>query len=110
MHDKYFSNCSGDLKFVKFVTNSTHQVEAIFCEISTFSLPECAKHYEKYLREGETAVAQLLRCCAKIGRSLVRSQLVSVDFSLTKNPSDRTMALGSTQPLTEMSTRSISWR
>jgi hypothetical protein len=25
------------------------------------------------------------------------------------NPSDRTMALGSTQPRTEMSTRSISW-
>jgi hypothetical protein len=25
------------------------------------------------------------------------------------NPSDRTMALGSTQPLTEMSTESISW-
>ena len=25
------------------------------------------------------------------------------------NPSDRTMVLGSTQPLTEMSTRSISW-
>ena len=25
------------------------------------------------------------------------------------NPSDRTMALGSTQPLTEMSTRGISW-
>ena len=31
------------------------------------------------------------------------------NFSLTKNTSDRTMALGSTQPLTEMSTRSISW-
>jgi hypothetical protein len=30
------------------------------------------------------------------------------NFSLT-NPSDRTMALGSTQPLTEMSTISISW-
>jgi hypothetical protein len=27
---------------------------------------------------------------------------------LTQNPSDRTMALGSTQPLTEMSTTSIS--
>ena len=26
------------------------------------------------------------------------------------NPSDRTIDLGSTQPLTEMSTRSISWR
>jgi len=25
------------------------------------------------------------------------------------NPSDRTMALGSTQPLTEMSSRTISW-
>jgi hypothetical protein len=41
--------------------------------------------------------------------TLVRSQLVSVDFSLTQNPSDRTMDLGLTQPLTEMSTRSISW-
>jgi len=28
---------------------------------------------------------------------------------LIENPSDRTMALGSTQPLTETSTRSISW-
>ena len=26
-----------------------------------------------------------------------------------RSPSDRTMALGSTQPLTEMSTRGISW-
>ena len=31
------------------------------------------------------------------------------DFSMTQYPSDRTMALGSTQPLTEMSTQSISW-
>ena len=31
------------------------------------------------------------------------------NFSLIQNPSDRTMGLGSTQPLTEMSTRSISW-
>ena len=31
------------------------------------------------------------------------------NFSLTYNPSDRTMALRSTQPVTEMSTRSISW-
>ena len=30
------------------------------------------------------------------------------NFSL-HNPSDRTMALGLTQPLTEMSTRNISW-
>ena len=31
------------------------------------------------------------------------------NFSLTQNPSDRTMALGLTRPLTQMSTRSISW-
>ena len=46
----------------------------------------------------------------EIGRSLVRSQLVSVNFSLIQNSSDPTMALGSSQPLTEMTTRSISWR
>ena len=43
------------------------------------------------------------------GRSLVRSQLVSVGFSLKQNPSYRTMVLGSIEPLTELSTRSISW-
>jgi len=32
-----------------------------------------------YIYKG-TAVAQWLRCCAKIGRSLVRSQLVSLEF------------------------------
>ena len=32
-----------------------------------------------------------------------------IGIYLSHNPSDRTMALWSTQPLTEMSTRSISW-
>jgi hypothetical protein len=32
-----------------------------------------------------------------------------MEFFIDINPSDRTMTLGSTQPLTEMSTRSISW-
>ena len=31
------------------------------------------------------------------------------NFSLTETPSDRTMALGSIQPLIQMSTRSVSW-
>jgi len=54
-------------------------------------------------RSGSGAVLQ-------IRRSLVRSQLVSLEFFIDKkNPSDRTLALGSTHPLTEMSTRSISW-
>jgi len=59
----------------------------------------------KYLinRSGSTLVKVLCY------RTLVRSQLVSLDFSLTYKPSERTMALGSTQPVTEMSTSSISW-
>jgi len=34
--------------------------------------------------------------------------MVSLEF-FSDNPSGRTMALGSTQPLTEMNTRCISW-
>jgi hypothetical protein len=45
----------------------------------------------------------------QIGRSLVRSQMMSLEFFIDINPSDRTMALESTQPPTEMSTRNISW-
>jgi hypothetical protein len=40
------------------------------------------------------------------GRSPVRV-LNEVDFSNLPNPSSRTMALGSTQPLTEMSARNL---
>ena len=56
-----------------------------------------------------TAVAQWLRCCAT-NRKVVGSipdGVIGI-FQLC-NLSDRTMALGSTQPLTEMSTRRISW-
>jgi hypothetical protein len=45
----------------------------------------------------------------EIGRSLVQSQMASLEFFIDINPSDRNMALGSTQPLTEMSTGTISW-
>jgi len=51
-----------------------------------------------------TAVAQWLRCCATN-----RKVAGSIPASVSGFPSDRTMALGSTHPLTEMSTRSISW-
>ena len=55
------------------------------------------------------AVAQWLRCCAtnrKVAGSIPDGVIGIIH---RHNPSDRTMALGSTQPLTEMSTRSISW-
>jgi len=42
------------------------------------------------------------------GRSRVRFPMVSLEIFNWHNPSGRTMALGLTQPLTEMSTRNIS--
>jgi len=43
------------------------------------------------------------------GRSRVRFSMVSLDFFHWHNPSGHTMAVGLTQPLTEMSTGNISW-
>ena len=56
-----------------------------------------------------TQVAQWLRRCATN-----RKDAGSIPDGVTgifhwPNPSDRTMVLGSNQPLTEMSTRNISW-
>jgi hypothetical protein len=59
--------------------------------------------------QGGTAVAQWLRYCAtnqKVAGSIPDGVM---ECFIDINPSDRTMALGSTQPLTEMSTRCISW-
>jgi len=44
----------------------------------------------------------------QVGRSRVRFPMVSLEV-LIDNPSSRTMALLSTQPLTEISSRNISW-
>ena len=58
---------------------------------------------------GGTAVAQSLRYCAtnrKVAGSILN---VVIEIFHCHNPSDRTMALGATQPVTEISTRSISW-
>ena len=76
----------------------TTLMSSVFCHLNS-----------RIFKSISNAVAQWLRCCATIGRSLVRSQLVSLEFFIDIKSSDRTMALGSTQPLTEMSTRSISW-
>jgi hypothetical protein len=54
-------------------------------------------------------VAQLVEVLhyKPVGRGF-DSQCCHWNFSL-RNPSDHTMALGYTQPITEMSTRNISW-
>jgi membrane-bound lytic murein transglycosylase B len=61
-----------------------------------------------HMRRG-TAVAQWLRYCATNQKvaGLIPDGVMKLFIDI--NPSDRTMALGSTQPLTDMSTRSISW-
>jgi hypothetical protein len=56
-----------------------------------------------------TAVAQLLRYCATNRKVAGSIPADIIGFFRWHNPSDRTMALGSNQPLTEMSTRRISW-
>jgi hypothetical protein len=58
---------------------------------------------------GPTAVAQWLRYCATNQKVAGSIPDVAIEFFLNINPSDRTMALGLTQPLTEMSTGTISW-
>jgi hypothetical protein len=54
------------------------------------------------------AVAQWLRCCATNRKVAVSIPAGVIGIFHWHNPSDCTMALGSTQPLTEMSTRCIS--
>jgi len=56
-----------------------------------------------------TAVAQWLRYCATNRKVAVSILAGFSGFFIDINPSDRTMTLGSNQPLTEMSTSSISW-
>ena len=79
-------------------------------------LPENGTHVPKHVADGHLILAQIktaaqwLRCCATT-RKVTGSISAGVSGILhSHNPSDRTMALRSTQPLTEMSTRSISWR
>jgi hypothetical protein len=54
-------------------------------------------------------VAQCLRCCATNRKVAGSIPAGVIEIFHWHNPSDRTVTLGSTQPLTEMSTTSISW-
>jgi hypothetical protein len=57
----------------------------------------------------DTTAAQWLRYCTTNQKVVGSISDGVMEFFIDINPSDGTMALGSTQPLTEMSTRSISW-
>jgi len=54
-------------------------------------------------------VAQLVEALPYKPEGLDSIPLYVTEIVRLHNPSDRTMALGLTQPLTEMSTRNISW-
>jgi hypothetical protein len=67
------------------------------------------KYYIEVTTERGTRWRSGWRTALQTGRSRVRFPMVLLDFFHWHDPSGRTMALGSTQPLTEMSTRNISW-
>jgi len=66
-------------------------------------------NFEELVTVRGTAVARWLRCCATNRKVAVLIPDGVTGIFHSHNPSVRTMALGLTQPLTEMSTRSISW-
>jgi len=69
----------------------------------------CVSEMYFFLGGGGTAVAQCLRRCATNRKVAGSIQAGFIEIFHWHNHSDRTMALGSTQPLTEMSTRSTFW-
>ena len=60
------------------------------------------------IRRGARGGAVSSGTVLQAGRSRVRFPMMSLEFFID-NSSGRTMALGPTQPLKEMSTRNISW-
>jgi hypothetical protein len=99
-------------KWVKGVRMSEGVCEWIIEWMKGWMNTRLIKHLiqlETYYAKIGTAVAQWLRYCAK-NRKVAGSIPDGVmEFLIDINPSDHTMALGSTQPLTEKSNGSISW-
>jgi hypothetical protein len=73
----------------------------------TAEFSEFRPTYESIIGDRGSTVVKVLRY--KSQTTFVRSQMMSLEFFIDINPSDRTVALGSTQSPTEMSTRCISW-
>jgi hypothetical protein len=87
-------------------TKTAPQKPGTNSKIALALLLECLSYRIQW---GPLLVAQWLRYCAtnrKVAGSIPDGVIGIFHWY---NPSDRTMALGSTQPLKEMSTTSISW-
>ena len=84
-------------------------VKIMLCKISTRGLFYSGQFRGVHTHYRGTKVAQWLGCCVtnrKVTGSIPDGVIGNFH---SHNPSDCTMALGSTQSLTEMSTRRISW-
>jgi hypothetical protein len=85
--------CIGDSKYLF----SLHEIEEKICFV--FELPTVVT-----VGARGSVVRDIM---LQARRSLVRFKIMSLNFLKFPNPSSRTMTLGSTQPLTEMSTRNL---
>jgi hypothetical protein len=113
-YDALMSRTSRIYRIYSTVEYGTGDKHAYYTNEISVSNSNIQLFYCKYSRLillfwGPLMVAQWLRYCAtnwKVADSIPGGVIGIFHWH---NPSDRTMALGSTEPLTEMSTRSISW-
>jgi hypothetical protein len=115
----YQQYCSYDLRFdiVNYLPRISVYLHIRFCLISfflyncidstSFVIPGLLRNF--YISLLGTAVAQWLRYCATNQKVAASIQDGVMELFIDIYPSDRTMVLGSNQPLTEMSTGSICW-
>ena len=98
-------NCSVLLIPRRFSWNS-HLLDKLSWRIAVPKFMKTDRQFSRWYRKGGSeGVAQWLRCCAtnrKVAGSIPNGVIGIFHWH---NPSDRTMALVSTQPITEMRTR-----
>jgi hypothetical protein len=104
--------------YTSFVVNEAVLGQIFLLALHFIPSANCSRHRRWYISWYVTSAPFLPGLVLKsfkssnhfpTGKSQVRFPDGVIGFFHWRNPSGRTKALGSTQPLTEMSTRSISW-
>ena len=92
------------------VATTQNEAQSLKCHyfLTSHSTPMCLSYLGKVFTI-VMAEIQWLRCCATNRKVTVSIPDSVIGIFHWHNPPNRTVALGSTQPLTEMSTRRISW-
>ena len=86
-------------------TKTTNWAASCLSHVYPVSPPQCP-----WINIPNNTWRRIKHNALQAGWKRVPFPMVSVEFFSWHNPSGRTMALGSTQPLTEIRTRNISWR